>query len=334
MVYYDNLEEIVFHRHEMFDVDELVILSGYVGPKPIARLGELPLHVEVIYGMYGADGIGTSLHNSLTKLNEELDNVDIYYSVIPVHAKCYIWKKQGKIVTALIGSANFSVSGLTNPYKEILAETTFDTFSPLGSYTDRIFEYCKRCMELTVENLKKRASGKKETMIHDIGSGGVCKMSLLNRYGEVSERSGLNWGLARLSGGHTTQGDAYIAITKPMLEEFPLLFPPKLGESLKTTEGAKINRQNDAIELIWDDGTVMEGLLEGNQESNNIKYPKQLCSGPKKSALGIYLRQRMGIEDLDYQITREDLERYGRTDISITLQGEGIYEADFCVDKK
>lgn len=330
MIFYENLEEIVFHRHEMFDVDELIILSGYVGPKPIERLKTLPFNTSVIYGMYGSDGIGQTLHKRLVDLDSEITNTTIYYSELPVHAKCYIWKKQGKIATALIGSANFSISGLSNPYKEVLAETTFDTFSPLDTYVNRIMTYCKKCSEYTSESTKFK---KKETVTQEntIDINGACRMSLLNKYGEVSEKSGLNWGLARLTGGHTTQGDAYVAITKPMIARFPELFPPKLGKSLKTTDGAKMNRQNDAVEFIWDDGTTMEGLLEGNQSINEIMYPKQLCSGPAKNILGKYLRKRMGITDLDYQITKNDLLNYGRTDISISSQGEGIYELDFSV---
>lgn len=326
MIFYDDLEEIIFHRHEMFDVDELVVLSGYVGPKPIERLKQLPLKTSVIYGMYGADGIGKGLHNTLTKLDNEIPNASIFYSQLPVHSKCYIWKKDGKIVTALVGSANFSVSGLSNPYKEVLAETTFDTSSSLNTYVNRVLSYSKRCNEIAANDPKIRQRVKERQA--RISLDGTCRMSLLNRSGEVSEKSGLNWGLAN---GHTSLGDAYIAITKDLLREFPELFPPKQGESIKSTEGAKMNRQNDAVEYIWDDGVTMEGLLEGNQEMNGIEYPKNLCSGPKKNVLGKYLRSRMGITDLDYQITKEDLIRYGRTDVTISLQGEGVYELDFSV---
>ena len=65
MLYTENLEEIIFHRHEMFASDELIILSGYVGPKPIERLQFLPFQSKVIYGMYGSEGIKSALHYSL-----------------------------------------------------------------------------------------------------------------------------------------------------------------------------------------------------------------------------------------------------------------------------
>jgi len=83
MLFYRNLEEIIFNRHDVFEVDELDILSGYVGPQPVRRLDELPIKTKLIYGMYGAEGIRERLHNSLTTLDTDIDNLDIYYSTVP-----------------------------------------------------------------------------------------------------------------------------------------------------------------------------------------------------------------------------------------------------------
>ena len=90
MLYVDNLNKIIFHRHELFNCDELVILSGYVGPSPVQELNKLPVDAKVIYGMYGCDGIGSKLHFALCDLNTRLQNVEIKYSTIPVHSKCYM----------------------------------------------------------------------------------------------------------------------------------------------------------------------------------------------------------------------------------------------------
>lgn len=65
MLYTQNLEELIFHRHEMHDTDELIVLSGYLGPRPVSRLQELPFNSKVIYGMYGSEGIRPTLHKSL-----------------------------------------------------------------------------------------------------------------------------------------------------------------------------------------------------------------------------------------------------------------------------
>jgi len=75
MLYTENLEEIIFHRHEMFASDELIILSGYVGPKPIERLQFLPFQSKVIYGMYGSEGIKSALHYSLIDIQNAIDTV-------------------------------------------------------------------------------------------------------------------------------------------------------------------------------------------------------------------------------------------------------------------
>lgn len=321
MLFHDNLEEIIFNRHLNLNVDELVILSGYIGPQPIKRLAELPLHCSVIYGMYGASGIGQKLHTTLQDLNHNIDNIHIMYSQLPVHAKCYVWKKNNQIVTALIGSANFSANGLCTPYREILAETTVDTFTPLNNYLELVINKSISCLEQTIA-VKTPTSNQ---TVQDPNTTSY-DLSLLDRSGSVPQASGLNWGF---SAAHTTLGDAYIPIRKNTLKDHPLLFPKKQQKPLDFNSG-KCTRQNDAIDLIWDDGTIMEGLLEGTQLINDTPYPKQICSSPRKNILGIYLRNRLNVS-LDHLITKQDLENYGRTNIQISLQGEGIYYLDFSV---
>lgn len=66
ILYYKDLEEIIFAHHEILseEPDELIIISGYLGPSPIIRLSELNFNVTVIGGMY-AGGINTKLWESL-----------------------------------------------------------------------------------------------------------------------------------------------------------------------------------------------------------------------------------------------------------------------------
>lgn len=86
------------------------------------------------------------------------------------------------------------------------------------------------------------------------------------------------------------------------------------------------------MELIWDDGFVMKGLLEQNNEMNGLLYPKAICSSERKSVLGLYLRERLGVSPT-HLITVDDLIKYGRTDITVSLLAEGVYEMDFSVNK-
>jgi len=336
MLFYENLDQIVFHRNELFRCDELIVLSGYVGPAPVKRLAELPLKSTVIYGMYGSDGIQQSLHDALVLENKAIEKLDILYSSIPVHAKCYIWRNNGEVVHALIGSANFSTNGLTTPYKEVLAETTADTFDPLNGYLKHVFENTISCDKATV---KKNAKRRRTTFGAEEYDPEVCSMPLYILEGgmeKVPEKSGINWGMAKLSGSHVNINDAYIRIGMDLVEHYPDLFPVKQTEPQNIENVVrKDHRHNDSIDIVWDDGTTMTGLLEGSvpkiENGEKVLYPKQISTIPKKAILGKYMRERLGVPE-GQQITMKDFERYGRKTIDVSLQGEGIYFFDFSVD--
>lgn len=336
MLFYENLEDIVFHRNELFRCDELVVLSGYVGPHPVHRLKDLPLKTTVIYGMYGSDGIRKSLHTALVAENSNLDNVSILYSTMPVHAKCYIWKEQGRVVHALVGSANFSTSGLATPFKEVLAETTVDTFDPLDHYLNRVISESISCEDAVVKSNPRKNNVSildEESYDPDICSLPLYKIEQGRE--TIPPASGINWGMAKLNGSHVNINDAYIPVRVNTIEHYPNLFPVK---QLKPTNLENVvradHRHNDSIEILWDDGTEMIGLLEGSDpktvNGQKVLVPKQIASTPKKATLGKYLRQRLGVPE-GQAITMADLERYGRKTIDVSLQGEGIYYFDFSV---
>lgn len=319
MLYTRNLEEIIFQRHNLVQTDELIILSGYVGPSPIERLNQLPFHSKVIYGMYGSEGIKYSLHNSLLSLQNRIDNISIFYSTLPVHSKCYVWKRRGEIVHALVGSANFSTNGLTTPFREILAETTVDTFEPLDSYLLQVLNNSIDCREGFAA----------AAVTAPAALPAYCSMTLLDpRTGETQNANGLNWG--QNPNNHTNRNDANIPIRADYIRNYPNLFPAKQVFPLLADERGRPQRHNDAIEILWDDGITMEGLLEGNYDIGEVTYPKQISSFPLKKILGEYIRQRIGVPN-GARITRRHLENYGRTTIDVSLIGEGLYYFDFSI---
>ena len=318
MIYTQNLDELIFRRHEMFDSDELIVVSGYLGPKPVSRLEELPFNSKVIYGMYGSEGIRPTLHSSLLGLQENVNNLNIYYSQLPVHSKCYIWKIRGQIIHALIGSANFSINGLTTPFREVLTETTVDSFDPLSMYLDHIFNNSISCLEVGDERVTE-----------DIAQQEFCRMTLLDpATNEVQAISGLNWGQNPRS--HTTPDDAYVPVRVSHIRDFPSLFQPKQLYPLVDDSRGREQRHNDSIEMIWDDGITMEGLFEGSQPVDDQIYPKQVSSFPRKSQLGQYIRNKIGVPS-GQPVRKHHLDTYGRSDIDVSLLGDGVYKFDFSV---
>lgn len=327
MLFIQNLDEIIFNRHQLIESDELIIISGYVGPNPIQRLGDININSRIVYGMYASEGIRRPLHDSIINLQNTITNINVFYSNLPVHSKCYAWRRRGRVVYALIGSANFSTNGLSTPYKETLAEITTDTFSPLNDYIELVLNNSISCLEVTLRDAAEEVIPS-EVDRQTSTDGERCLLSLLGRGREVQNIAGLNWG--QNPNNHTNPNDSYIKIRRQDVNNFPELFPPKQEFPIHTQNRGRAHRHNDAIEIIWDDGTVMDGILFGNQTINGVVYPKQVGSFSQYKIMGIYLRERIGVP-LGQPIRRTHLDSYGRTDVEVTLLNEGVYRFDLSV---
>lgn len=312
MFYSENLKDVLFADFKSANIDEIVVVSGYLGPMPIQTLKDecFDKKAVVVYGMFAKDGIQADLHKSLIKINDE--RVSIRYSKTAIHSKIYLGLYKSEIICAKIGSANFSNSGLCNDGREVLVDADDSVFPNIKAYYSKVLEQCISCKDSSITCKEKKIGSK----MNDKDIDRRCLLSLLSN-GNVPEKSGLNWGCGQ---GHVSEGDAYIRISCEDIEKYPDIFPPKkyLGAST----------ENDVVEFIWDDGVVMSGLMEGTQEINNVIYPKQISSNPRKSILGKYLRNRLGVS-YDKVITKADLDAYGRTNIEIEMISEGVYRLDF-----
>lgn len=344
MFSYSNLYDRVFNKD--IDADKLIIITGYIGTSIITDLNELPYSTDIYIGMYGSN-IGGIIHNSLLKLNNE-KKININYTNILIHSKCYIWLKNGKVIKALIGSANFSTSALMTPKKEVLGDIPLDSYNQIQTYMNLVIEDSYPVNEYTGIIGNNHYVDEYTKSINDIeveisllasrnGSSNILGLETIA--GEVHMCGGLNWGF---SDAQPLPNDAYIPIPSDLIRNNPLLFPPKNEEG------------NEYVDAVWDDGTQMQLLLEGTQIIDNIKYPKQIASFKNKKVLGIYLRKRIGKkigEDLVLtELTKEDLvknvsrnpqiyikkiitkqmlDKYGRNSINIKLLGEASYYLDF-----
>ena len=106
------------------------------------------------------------------------------------------------------------------------------------------------------------------------------------------------------------------------IKRFPDLFPPKTGN-----RGLRYS-DNDPIDIVWDDGTIMVGILEGTQKVNGERYPNKIGSFRNKKILGDFLRKRMGLEPGVF-VTETDFINYGRDNVGIKKIGDSTYQFDF-----
>lgn len=126
-----------------------------------------------------------------------------------------------------------------------------------------------------------------------------CVLSLLTKNGDVGTRSGLNWGHR----GNRNRNQAYIPLSSEIAKSgfFPL------------------NKQHFLV--ITDDDHTLELRVE---QQNN----KAITTPSSNALLGEYFRNRLGLANGAF-ITREDLEKYGRFDVTFYKYDAEHYYMDF-----
>lgn len=340
--YCRNLEDTIFNKHKALtkDPDELVIISGYLGPAPVKRLKELPFKTTVIAGMY-SKGVNNRLYQQLKAIEHKNPQLTILFSKIEVHSKIYIWMCNNEPKYVLIGSANFSDNGLLTDFRESLADMDLRDTSNLLDYYDIVKKNSTADPKLSMQPAYTHKLGSNSLIINKDPSKGPLAVCLPlyacnKQKGKfVPLKSGLNWGN---SNGHTAVGDAYIPIPKSIIRAIPNFFEPFDPKYISKT---KRKRDSDPIEIIWDDNTTMEASAEGIQVVDGKEYPKQVTSYSsksrkelnnisKKSIIGRYLRKRLHVS-VEHTITYQDLKNYGRDTITFEKISEGVYSADFSV---
>ena len=303
--------------------------------------------------MYLRNGISTTYYNSFKRLESLYPNLTINIPIAyHVHTKCYIFRKSGITVNALVGSANASSSALsTTANSELL--------TPIDSTTDKTFidHYATDINTASVHfdnpiiipSIKSKAlavSGKKakkapkswNQFTGNPFSAIIPLYTLEKGKPKVQSVDGLNWG----NGPHSSKSpdmESILPIRKFHISNYPLLIP--FNGAVGSGSGGKIQRMQNPIDMTWDDGTKMKMIFQqvGVEVPTKAKrapgapyrqYPKALTSNSGGSELGKYLRQRMGLLS-NAVITYDDLRKYGRDYVTLTLTNAGNYELDFSV---
>ncbi|HEY8559455.1 MAG TPA: restriction endonuclease PLD domain-containing protein [Pyrinomonadaceae bacterium] len=312
MLHYTDLDKLFFETYPN-QATNFIALSGYLGPDPVIKLGDLPFNSKIIYGLQKENKRKMMpLHQQLVELHN--NNRRIYYSDIACHSKCYLWLQGDLPIKGLIGSANFSSNGLYNDYRESLFEIDQNQLPALKEYVELILQSSKECNTVQIEEVPQLPPDYDKE---------ICTMPLYDpATGETQPSHGLNWGFSEP--GNVRINDACIPIRMHHIRMYPQLFPPR-----QPNLGGGNHKLLEVIELVWDDGRVMQGRLEGSQPPNKeIKYPKQIASFPSKDIMGIYFRERLNVPQ-GQRILKEHLDLYGRDTVDVSLIGEGIYYLNF-----
>ena len=289
--------------------DKIYIISAFATPgMTYKHFSEIPpvVEIQLIIGMTKKLGLPKIYHQEFVKL-ARIDfpnrfNCSYIIKDPPVHAKTYSWFSGGSPILAFAGSANYTQSAFFGKQREVLVESEAPY---LKEYFESLLSDAESCVSKDLNKKIKFSEEANWPYLKDdtfVGSEQESlELSLLDSEGNIHERAGLNWG--QRPGREPNQ--AYIPVPSPIAHmEF---FPPR----------------GIHFTIITDDGVTFDAVIA---QSGN----KAIETPHNNSMLGRYFRQRIGVP-LGNFVTREDLERYGRTEVEFRKINDETYYLDFSV---
>ena len=317
----DNLFSEVLLNPAKDGASDLYIISGYASSAMVFHHAEKlkeqnsDININLIIGMTCRDGLSKTNHRGFQSLVENDLSGDFNCSYLinspPVHSKVYTWFKDDIPVMAFAGSANYSQQAfIGNSQREVA--TKCDPATAYAYYNSLIDEsiYCdhqdaEEVITLYNDNRavnSTKDSVEEETAEYDATAGLEHELiSLINRSGEISQRSGLNWGQR----GNREPNQAYIPLKVNVYSTD--FFPPVAQH----------------FTIHTDDGKIL--ICTRAQENGKAIHTPQ-----NNSLIGEYFRFRLGVANGNL-VTMDDLTSYGRTDIDFYKIDEENYYMDFSV---
>lgn len=337
----EHLSDRILIQPFMVGADSLTIVSGYASPATIIehvnRLkiargltgSALPkVSIDLRIGMFAAGGTTRPEHDAFVRLTgQKILDGDLRVSYFPgpnvVHSKVYVWSAAGRPVNAFVGSANYTNPGFSFQHTgQLNLMTNVDPVEALGicalgaetlvqctdvddETRDRLPLRRERPSEMALSRILQPSPEDVEGDAQWIGK--TYSLSLLKKNGDdYAAGGGINWGLSR---GRASEDEAYISVPSAIGRSG--FFPPR----------------NVTFDMVGDD---LE-LLSVRIASGDNPYGKDLTTSAPNSHLGSYIRRRMGLPSGAF-VGRQQLDRYGRSDIDVTYLGNGQYALDFSVN--
>ncbi len=308
--------------------NKLLIVSGYATAAMAfhhmnaLKESRLKLQIELLVGMTAKDGISESNHKGLQYLMEHTFKGNFACSYVatypPIHSKVYAWLRDDEPLYGSVGSANYTQTAFIGTQRECVTEAPatecFEYFKSL--IPDSIY-----CTHMDVANLlqiykeeasarlkkQKKVSAEENVPEKDLVLTGLnhVKVSLLDRSGNLPSRSGLNW--EQRPEQHREPNQAYIKLTSDIYRTD--FFPERTVHFTIQTDDDKI-------------------LIATRAQDNG----KAIHTPHNNSLIGEYFRNRLGVGS-GALVTKQDLVRYGRTDINFYKIDDETFYMDFSSKK-
>lgn len=315
----DNLFDEVLLTPAIEGCDKLCILSGYATSamtfhhiKNLIEEYDLDIEINLILGMTSYDGISIGNHKGFIQLVENEFNgrltCNYNFKNPPVHSKIYTWIKDDIPCLGYLGSANYSQRAFFGKSREVMIKCNpRDTINYFNSIEPNTISCTHNEIEDSILIYRESNTNRsKITDFDDLDFGSIdglesVTVSFINRYGKISERSGLNWGQRPDEGREPNQ--AYIPLKSDI---YKASFFPEVGRHFTVTT---------------DDGKVL--ICSRAQENG-----KAIHTPHNNSLIGEYFRNRLNVPN-GALVTMEDFKRYGRYDVEFQKIDEENYYMNF-----
>ncbi|MCL2519089.1 MAG: NgoFVII family restriction endonuclease [Oscillospiraceae bacterium] len=304
--------------------NHLKIISGYASAAmAFHHLEELNqkginISISLLVGMCPSDGLSFSNHrgfqNIISSAYSKCFSCSYVYSKPSVHAKLYIWYKTGTFYKAFIGSPNYTQNAFSKNQREILSEIQDDHVSEYYNHIEKDSIYCNHA---DAEELVKIYNDKNYYLKHPHedtvaqifpkteGLEDIRVSLLCRKTGDVPRIGGLNWG--QRPGREPNQ--AYLQLPPEVYKKD--FFPKRPQHFTVVTDDSK--------------SFICTRAQKDLNNGHAVETPHN------NSLLGEYFRNRLGLQN-GAKITKEDLLRYGRTDITFYKFDDENFLMDFSAD--
>lgn len=309
-----NLIKEVFENPYKKGYRNLRILSAYSSAAFLYYIVDRypGIHIELIIGMAGKDGILKADHENFIEIVKTNPNISVKYhkSLPAIHTKIYQWVDMDMFNDSVtyIGSANFSWNGFRDQI-ELLAqsnysniEEVFNTIDVISCTDSNVGDYITFYEDVSFKlNKKNKLEPIKKKISDELP---VRLPLLLEKDTAIHERSGLNWG--QREGREPNQ--AYIPIPAKIHQKDPTFFPP--------TE--------HPFMLLTDDGTSFLCVIS---QANR----KAIQTSLNNSLIGKYFRRRLNVP-LGEKVEVQNVVNYGKTYVEIYKVDSETYFMDYSID--
>lgn len=310
------INRILLNRTDI-NSNKLLIISGYathnMASWHLKKINELKHHIkeiELIVGMTNLDGLTKDIHDGFKQLSETEDYPLLQCKYIiegfPVHSKLYIWLNNNNPTFAFTGSANYTQAGFSVGRREYMVEC-----DPLKAYEyycsiERNSMYCTHseieqyiCLRRSHAQLEIESIEGSTSFDETIPK---CTLSLLSKDGTIGARSGLNWG------------------QRPNREPNQAYIPVPVG----VARSGFFPTDKQHFSVRTDDNKLL--ILRLEQQND-----KAITTPLNNSLLGEYIRNRLGLSNGAF-VSKNDLQNYGRTDITFYKIDNEEFYMDFSVN--